>query len=259
MSGLPAPAGFKDLFSRDSTAYAKFRPRYPAPLFDWVSRLPAKRHLAWDCATGNGQSATMLAPHFERVAASDASVAQLRAADRADRVHYFAASVEQSALAPARVDLVTVAQAFHWLDHARFFAEVDRVIAPGGAVAIWSYALLRSTPAIDAVLQAFYDGEIGPYWLPERRLVEQGYRSIPIPIDEVAAPEFVIEGRLNFAQFIGYIRTWSAVGRYIAAQGHDPVEGFVQRLAPVWGDPGRLERIVWPVTVRAGRWRGAAA
>jgi len=259
MSGSPAPAGFKDLFSRDSNAYAKFRPRYPAPLFDWISRLPAQRRLAWDCATGNGQSATMLAPHFERVVASDASLAQLRAADRADRVHYFAASGEHSALAPARVDLVTVAQAFHWLDHPGFYAEVDRVLAPGGAVAIWSYALLRSTPEIDAVLQEFYEGVVGSYWLPERRLVEQGYRSIPIPIAEVSAPEFVLEGMLTLAQFIGYIRTWSAVGRYIAARGHDPVEGFIQVLAPVWGDPDRPHRIVWPVSVRAGRWLGAAA
>lgn len=259
MSGPPAAAGFKDLFSRDSNAYAKFRPRYPAALFGWLAQLPARRHLAWDCATGNGQAATMLAPHFERIVASDASMAQLRAAERAPRVQYVAAAGESAALAPGSVDLVTVAQAFHWLDHPRFYAEVNRVLAPGGALAIWSYALLHSTPEIDSVVQAFYDGPIGPYWLPERRLVEQGYRPIPIPIDEMAAPALDIEGMLTLAQFIGYIRTWSAVGRYAAATGRDPVEAFSPGLEAVWGDPATPRRIVWPLTLRAGRWLGSTA
>jgi len=126
-------------------------------------------------------------------------------------------------------------------------------------VAIWSYALLRSTPEIDAVLKAFYDGVVGPYWLPERRLVEQGYRSIPIPIAEATSPELVIEGMLSLAQLIGYVRTWSAVGFYTAAQGRDPVEAFLPELQAVWGDPAAPRRVVWPLSVRAGRWRGAAA
>jgi SAM-dependent methyltransferase len=260
VTGSPSPpAGFKDHFSRDSSAYARFRPRYPAELFRWLATLPARRDLAWDCATGSGQAATMVAPHFRRVAASDASVAQLRAADRAPRVHYFAATGEAGALAPASVDLVTVAQAFHWLHHAPFFAEIDRVLAPGGAVAIWCYSVLHATPEIDALLKGFYDGTIGRYWPPERVHVDRGYRDYRIPIAEAPAPAFAVEGMLTMAQFLGYIRTWSAVGRYLMAHGQDPVDGFAEALAPLWGAPEVPRRIVWPLHVRAGRWLGAAA
>lgn len=255
----PPPPGFKDHFSRDSSAYARFRPRYPAALFRWLATIPAQHGTAWDCATGSGQAATMLAPHFGRVVASDGSVAQLRAAERMPGVHYLAATGETGALAPATVDLVTVAQAFHWLEHARFYAEVDRVLAPGGAVAIWCYSVLHSTPEIDALLKEFYDGTLGSYWTPERKHVDRGYRDYRLPVAERTAPALAIEGMLTLAQFLGYLRTWSAVGRYLATHGRDPVDDFARALAPLWGNPPVARRIIWPLHVRAGRWLGAGA
>jgi SAM-dependent methyltransferase len=261
VSGAAAsgPASFSDHFSRDSSSYAKFRPRYPAGLFDWVARLVPVRRLAWDCGTGNGQAATSLAGYFDRVVASDPSRGQLLAATRVPGVHYVAALGEWSALAGGRVNLVTVAQAYHWLDHPRFFAEVDRILAPGGVLAVWFYGLLHATPAIDAALADFYDGTVGPYWPPERVHVDTGYRQLPLPVDEVSAPVFAIEADLTLPQLLGYIRSWSAVGRFVAERGYDPVLGFAAELAPAWGNPDSTRRIVWPLTVRAGRWLGAAA
>ncbi len=246
---------FRDLFSRDSPNYAKFRPRYPAELFSWVAGLPAARRLAWDAATGNGQAAVMLAPHFERVIGSDGSRAQVKAADRGDNVRYLAALADASGLAEGRVDLVTVAQAFHWFDRPRFFAEVERIAAPGAALAIWGYARLQAGSPIDAVLEEFYEGTVGPYWPPERKEVEREYAGIDIPIIEVAPPALAIQARLSFAEFIGYVRTWSAVGRYMAANGHDPVDAFAPSLAAVWGDLETRRPIRWPLFIRAGRWR----
>jgi SAM-dependent methyltransferase len=252
------PARFSDHFSRDSSSYAKFRPRYPIALFEWLAGLVPLRHLAWDCATGNGQAATHLARYFDRVIASDPSRGQLRAATRVPGLHYVAALGEWSALAAGRVNLVTVAQAYHWLDHPRFFAEVDRIIAPGGVLAVWFYGSLRTTPAIDAALAGFYNGIVGPYWPPERVHVDTGYRLLPLPIDELSAPAFAIEADLSLQQVVGYIRSWSAVGRFVAKRGYDPVDTFAAELAPLWGNPEATQRIVWPLTVRAGRWLGAA-
>jgi hypothetical protein len=249
------PAGFQDHFSRDSSAYAKFRPRYPAALFDWLAALPAGRRLVWDCATGNGQAASMLARHFDRVVGSDASTAQLRAAAREPRVNYLAALAESVALRSGRVDLVTVAQALHWLDVTRFYGEVARVVAPGAALAIWGYARLRASPALDALIDRFHDETVGPYWAPERKLVEEGYRGFEIPIREVPAPAFTIEAKLTLPELLGYLRTWSAVGKYLRVNGRDPVEELEPELAACWGAPTTARRIVWPLSVRAGRWQ----
>jgi len=250
------PQVFRDLFSRDSASYAKFRPRYPSALFTWLATIPEERRLAWDAGTGSGQAATMLAPHFERVVGSDASLAQVRAADRVANVHYLAALADASALAPGRVDLITVAQAFHWLDRPRFYAEVRRIAAPGAVLAIWGYARLTADPAIASILERFYDGTVGAYWTPERREVEREYAGIEIPIDEVTPPSLAIEAPLSLGDFLGYVRTWSAVGRYITANGRDPVEELAPALAVVWGDPETRRPILWPLFVRAGRLTG---
>ncbi|HEV8149604.1 MAG TPA: methyltransferase domain-containing protein [Gemmatimonadales bacterium] len=221
--------------------------------------MPAARRLAWDCATGNGQAARMLAPHFALVAASDASLPQLRLATRLPGVCYFAALGEANALAAQRVDLVSVAQAFHWLDHERFYAEVDRVAAPGAALALFGYGRLRTTAALEAMINRFHDETVGPYWPAERRLVEQGYRGFTIPIEEVPAPLLAIEGNLSLPELLGYLRTWSAVGRYLAVHGQDPVEALAAELASEWGKPATPRKIVWPLFIRAGRWLGSGA
>jgi len=256
-SPAPPPAGFRDHFSRDSSAYARFRPRYPAELFGWLAALAPGQATAWDCATGSGQAATMLGPHFARVIATDASRDQLRAAAAAPRVHYVAALGEVCPLGPGRVDLVTVAQALHWLDLHRVYAEVSRVIVPGGVFAVWCYGLLRSTPALDAAIFRFYRDVVGAYWPKERAEVETGYRNIEIPIEEVPAPPFAIEAVLTLPELAGYIRTWSAVGRYVAARGADPMEAFLRELEPLWGDPAASRPVAWPLSIRAGRWLAA--
>ena len=247
--------GFRDLFSRDSASYAKFRPRYPAALFAWLATLPAERGTAWDCATGSGQAARLLTPHFRRVVGTDASVAQLRAAERRDGLGYVACLGEQTALAPQSVDLVTVAQALHWLERTRFYSEVERVIAPGGALAVVAYARLHADRDLEVAVHRFQDQTVGPYWTPERKLVEEGIAGISIPIEEVSPPAFSIEADLTLTELLGYIGTWSAVGRYRKKVGQDPMPILEQELGPLWGNPSIPRHIEWPLVVRAGRWK----
>lgn len=68
---------FKDHFSGHAGSYARYRPDYPGELFDYLATLTPRREMALDCATGNGQAAIGLARHFERVIATDGSIAQL--------------------------------------------------------------------------------------------------------------------------------------------------------------------------------------
>ena len=253
---MPSP-GFKDYFSAGAAEYATFRPRYPAGLFEFVASLSSSRRTVWDCATGNGQAAVPLAAHFDRVIATDASAEQVAHAEPHDRVTYRVALADASGLDAGSVDLVTVAQALHWLPLERFFAEVRRVIAPGGVLAVWCYSRLTADPIIDEVIEHYYVDLCGPYWSPERSLVDQGYRTIAMPIDEVAAPPLWIESPLNLEELAGYVRTWSATRKFAAAIGRDPVVDLVESLRPLWGDDAARRLVRWPLHVLAGRVRTA--
>ena len=244
-----------DHFSAVADDYARFRPRYPDELFIYLASLPAHRRLAWDCATGSGQAALGLAEHFQRVVGSDLSAAQIAHATAHPRLTYRVAPEGDSGLEPASVDLVTVAQALHWLDVGRFYAEVERVLAPGGAVAVWCYNLLEVDPRVNAVVGRFYSQVVGPFWPPERRLLEAGYRTVPFPFAELPPRRFEIRGELRLADLVGYLGTWSASQRYRAARGEDPLTRIESDLAAAWGDPEEARTVRWPLNVRVGRPR----
>src|SRR6266568_6165743 len=179
---------FPDHFSGVSAGYAAFRPRYPDALFDFLADAAPARDAAWDCATGNGQAAIGLAHHFPRVIATDASEAQIAHATPDPRVTYRVAPAEASGLDDRSVDLVTAAQALHWFDRPKFWAEARRVLRPRGVVAVWTYLLFEIAPEIDAIIREFYSDVVGPFWPPERHITEERYRTIEFPFAEFAAP-----------------------------------------------------------------------
>lgn len=245
---------FSDHFSSIAATYAGFRPRYPAALFAWLAAQAPADGLAWDCATGNGQAAGDLAAHFKRVIATDASPAQIAAALPSPRVQYRVAPAEASGVPAAAVDLITVAQALHWFDLERFYAEAHRVLKPGGVLAVWSYGMLvTDLAAVNAGVDFFYRHIIGPYWPPERVHVERGYRDLPFPFREMSAPVFTMESAWTLPELLGYLRSWSATCRYSAAQGRDPVDTLADELAPLWGPSQRRRRVQWPLSMRVGK------
>lgn len=244
---------FKDLFSRQSADYAKFRPRYPTALFEYLTSLPPERRLAWDVGTGNGQSAVKLAEFFDRVVATDPSQKQLDSAEKHARVEYRAEPAERSSLASQSVDLVAVAQAFHWFKQDEFFAEVARVLKPGGVLALWCYELARVTPAVDAVVDRLYRDILGAYWEKERRLVEEGYRGVHLPFSEVTPPRFEMSADWSFEHLIGYLGTWSALQTYVGRHGKNPVEAVFEDLRAAWGAMPSLP-VRWELGLRVGRF-----
>lgn len=245
---------FDDHFAPVASSYAGFRPTYPAPLFAWLAEITPGHHLAWDCAAGSGQASRDLAAHFASVVATDASPAQIEAAEPHPGVEFRVAAAEASGLPDASVDIVTVAQALHWFDLDRFYAEVHRVLKPGGVLAVWTYGMLAvEGDEVDACVQTFYHETVGPYWPPERRHVESGYRTLPFPFTEVSSPSFNMELLWSLPELLGYFRSWSATGRYVAEWGSDPVDALAEELAPLWGARGRLRRVTWPLSLRVGR------
>lgn len=246
-------SGFKDHFSKQAGAYAQARPTYPAALFDAISAQCAGHALAWDAGCGNGQAAGEWARRFDAVFASDPSAAQVANASPHPRVRYAVEPAEQCSLTDASADLVAVAQALHWFDFPRFFAQARRVLRPGGVFAAWSYGLMRIDPAVDAVVHAFEHGTVGTYWPPERRHVDAGYTTIDFPFEAIALPAFAMTLDWNAEQALAYLGTWSAVQRHDAATGSDSIAALRPRLLEAWGDADRVRRVDWPLVVFAGR------
>jgi SAM-dependent methyltransferase len=243
---------FKDLFSAQSSDYARFRPTYPDALFVWLASVAAGRDCAVDVATGSGQAALLLAQHFARVVALDASAAQIAAASPHPQVRYGVAQAENTGLAASSADLLTAAQAFHWFDQAAFFAEAARLLRPGGVLALWCYGLPHITPEVDAVVQHLYGDLLGSYWDPERRLVEEGYRSVTFPFQPLDVPSFAMTAEWEFDGLVGYLGTWSALKAFVRARGGDPLAALAPDLARAWGD-SRARLVRWPLAVHARR------
>jgi hypothetical protein len=240
-------------FGQVAGAYAAFRPHYPEALFEWLSSIAPGHQLAWDAGTGSGQAAVALARHFSRVIATDLSAEQIANATQHPRVDYRVAAAERSELPEASVDLVTVAQALHWFAITEFMAEVTRVLVRSGAVAVWTYGVVRvDQPAADQVLHDFYYHEIGPWWPANRKMVEEGYRNVFFPFTRIDAPSLEMRVQWNLPELIGYIGTWSSVSRYRTAKGEDPLPSLNERLAVPWGNPLERREIRWPLSVLAG-------
>lgn len=245
---------FHDHFSGIANRYADFRPHYPAALFDYLSMLAPRDSLVWDCACGNGQATHDLAARFGRIIATDASKEQIASATPNAKVEFRVAPAEQSGLPDNSVGLITVAQALHWFDFERFYAEAKRVLKPDGVLAAWAYGINTvEGDAANQLVQAFYHNVVGPYWPPERRLVEEGYRTIPFPFTEIVAPVLRMEAQWTLLQLIGYFSTWSATGRYIKATGRNPLETLAKALAQDWGDVNSPRLVTWPLALRIGR------
>jgi SAM-dependent methyltransferase len=244
---------FQDLFSAHAPDYSAFRPTYPEALFvDLASMAPAQ-DLAWDCATGNGQAALGLASFFEKVVATDASAGQLAHARRHENICYAAALAERSPLADRSVDLVTVAQALHWLRLPAFYAEVRRVARPGCVIACWCYNVPRIAPEIDPILFRLDFEMLRDFWLPGHHEVSRNYATIPFPFEELTAPAHSLTVTWDLPHLTGFLNTWSSARRYRAGTGSDPVEIIRAELTRAWGDPDRKRQVSWPLHLRVGR------
>lgn len=242
---------FKDHFSKQAADYAKFRPRYPQELFEYLGSIAPSRQLAWDCGTGNGQSAGGLVSVFDGVIATDASEKQIANAEPYERVEYRVASAENSGIDSATLDLIMVAQALHWFDLDRFYAETRRALKPNGVLAALAYNLLTIEPPIDEVVNQYYYEVVGPFWPPERKLIEQ-FADLPFPFDEIDPPKFVMAMHWNLDQLMGYLGTWSSTQRFIAEKDSDPLEQISDELRGAWGNSRQTRSVVWPLTLRVG-------
>ncbi len=244
----------KDLFSDGSENYLRFRPRYPKALLQELLKYVEHKDMAWDCATGNGQVATVLSSYFKKVEATDISIKQLEAAPQKPNITYRQSSAEKAPFAENSFDLITVAQAAHWFHLAKFKQEVMRVGKPNAVVAIWGYGLIETTGPVDGLIKDFYRRKVGNYWNKERRHLDNEYKDISLGLEEIIpSKKYEILCDWNLSQFEGYLNTWSAVGNYkLVHPGEDPVGELVSKMKPLWKNE-EVKKMRFPIYLQISR------
>lgn len=239
----------KDLFSTQAAVYANFRPHYPDELYDFIHSKVKSFERAWDCGTGNGQVANRLAEKFQLVEASDVSAKQIEHATKNPKVNYAVCRGEQTTYPDHCFDLITVGTAIHWFDFDSFYKEVRRVAKPGALLAVWAYEPPQTSEALDAIMNRFNLEDMKAYWNPERKYVDDGYRFLPFPFEEISAPKFFIRDEWTIEQYIGYIQSWSAVQNYRNKEGKDPVPSVATEIHSAWGTQPK-RKIIFPLMTK---------
>ncbi len=243
---------FQDHFSRQSEMYLKARPTYPEELFEYLAGISPNNNLCWDCATGNGQAAVSLASHFIKIIATDGSEKQIANAIKAENIEYRTGTAEVSGLENNSIDLITVATAAHWFKHDLFYEEAQRVIAPNGILAIWTYSEAKISTEIDELMEWFMYTYLYDYWPDGRWYVRNKYETLPFPFESMQTPNFYCRANWNKQQWLNYVQSWSSYNAYVAKHNTDPLEMLLPKLNTLWNE-NENKPVVWQLHLKCAR------
>lgn len=169
--------------------YDRVRPGYPTQVGDWVVPDGARR--AADIGAGTGLFTGLLVERGLGVTAVDPSEDMLAVlSTRLPEVPVVQGTAEHSHLPGGSMDLITLAQTWHWCDHAATVQEAARVLAPGGRIALvwnqldvslpWVHRLSRIMHAGD-VFSPAYRPDLGPDFAPPEDLLVHWTQELRVP------------------------------------------------------------------------------
>lgn len=240
---------FQDHFSKQADIYLKARPSYPEELFLYLKSISPANDLCWDCATGNGQAAVSLAPHFKKVIATDGSAKQIANAIPVQNVEYRVGTAEVSGLETGSANLITVATGAHWFNLDLFYAEAQRVAKTNGILAVWTYSEAQISTQIDTLMEWFMYTYLYEYWPDGRWYVRNKYTTLPFPFKPLDTPAFFCRINWSKLQWLNYVMSWSSTTNYITKNNTSPLPALLPKLNPLWGDD-EIKQVVWPLHLK---------
>lgn len=235
-------------FGDRASDYARFRPSYPAAAIDYVLEgLGDPRALqAADVGAGTGIASRLLADRGVRVLAVEPNEAMRHKAEPHASVTFIPGAAEATGLEAGSVDMVICAQAFHWFRPAEALAEFQRILKPGGRLAL----VLNERDPDDAATRAYGAAIMAAC---DRELPEGSGLGIETALREagrwVAPKSFPNSQALNPEGLIGRARSAS----YIHKEG-PRYEQLLKDLEQLWADHHDSDRTV-RIVYRTLVWR----
>jgi SAM-dependent methyltransferase len=245
-----------DYFSEQAELYARYRPTYPDEMYEFILDHLHQTKNAWDCGTGSGQVARKLSEYFDCVYATDISQQQMDLAVQKKNITYLEASAEDSGLPADTFDLITVAQAIHWFDFDRFYDEVRRTANQNGLLAVIGYMMLSINPEIDPIISNLYDEAFGKFFNENRKYINEAYRNIPFPFEEIATPNFEFSASWSLDELEGFFNSWSAIQKIKNSEGYNPANKTLEQIGEKISDTQQHLDVTFPVVLRLGRVYG---
>ena len=137
-----------DVWTGKASSYDRVRPSPPPALLDLLTQMIDTPHpaLVVDVGSGTGLSTAIWGERAERVMGIEpnadmrqAAVHKLADLPHADHIEYREGLAQQTGLPDGCADIVTCAQAFHWMEPTATLVEIARILRPGGVFAAYDY------------------------------------------------------------------------------------------------------------------------
>ncbi|HSB68544.1 MAG TPA: methyltransferase domain-containing protein [Candidatus Methylomirabilis sp.] len=249
-------------FGRHSEDYAAYRPGLPASFYQRIDAITCIRgSRSLDLATGPGTIALELAARGSSVVGIDTSPEQIATAQRVsrernleDKTHFRIASAENTGLDASSFDLATAGQCWHWFDSGAAMLEIQRVLRPGGVLAIVNYSYLAEHVPVARETEELIL-EFNPSWT-----MAGSTGVFPEQIDQVIHGGFGLveafcydhDEEFSHARWRGRMRTCNGVGSGGLSPSEvlrfdDALNRLLRRKYP---DPMVVEHRVWCVVAR---------
>ena len=114
------------------------------------------------------------------------------------------------------VDLVTIAQACHWLPSVdKFYSECKRVLKPRGCLAVYGYGnVCLHDESCNLLVSNFYAKTLEKCWHEKRRHIDNNFSEVIFPFINTERHDWVMSREMMLGDFIGYISSWSGYQKY---------------------------------------------
>jgi SAM-dependent methyltransferase len=201
-------------FGSVAANYDRYRPTYPDALFEHLLSIAPGRRVV-DVGSGTGRAAIGFASRGAQVVGveHDADMAAVAVQRRRDfDLTMVVSRFEDFHGESGTFDLITCAQAWHWIDHEKGVAQADRLLVPNGVLAIWWNRPAHFDGPVWEAIQDVYVLEV-PDLDRRKHLRDRNYGApVPEPANELGNWKSTVyewSQVYSAADYVGFLGTHS--------------------------------------------------